>query len=131
MHVQSNRRLRLVVLGSVLASVSACGGGGGAGSGGSSSSQFTLLEASNGFGKLLPHQIAVKDAQGQPSSDFVEITRIEQLVDNVTSVNLIRRPPTWPTGAALPNGLEGNQFIFARFSQPLDPTSVLSRSSSQ
>ncbi|NOT29547.1 MAG: beta-propeller fold lactonase family protein [Planctomycetes bacterium] len=130
MHVATNRSLRQsLAIGLALACATACGGGGGATGG--SGSQFTLLEVSNGFGKLLPHQIAVPDAQGQPSNAFVEITRIEHLIENATAVNLIRRPTEWPVGAVLPNSLAGNHYLFARFSQPIDPLSVLSRDSSE
>jgi hypothetical protein len=131
MRVQPSTPISRLSLGLALACVCvpACGGGGGSG-GGSSGSSFVIVEASNGFGKLLPHQIAVRDAQGLPTSQVIELTRFEQLIENATLTNPIKPPTEWPLGAKLPNGKAGNHFIFARFSQPLDPTSVLSRDTS-
>lgn len=123
MRVQANTR-SLLGLGLGLTCFASCGGGGGASDG--SSSDFVITEVSNGFGKLLPHQIAIKDVNGQPTSQVVEITRIEQLIANVERTNPIRPPTEWPTEAKLPNSLAGNHFLYARFSQALDPVSVLS-----
>ncbi len=128
MQAATNPSLRFLALGLALLCVPACGGGGGLAGQGSSSSQFRLIEASNGFGKLLPYQIAVRSAQGQPTGQIIEITRIEQLVANATANNPVRKPTEWPVAAVLPNSLPGNHFLVARFSQPIDPTSVLSRS---
>ena len=78
MHVQTTLRPRLLLgLGSALSLtlVPACGGGGGGGSG--SSSRFVVTEVSNGFGKLLPYQISLRDSLGQPTGELIEITRIE------------------------------------------------------
>jgi hypothetical protein len=83
-----------------------------------------ILEVSNGFGKLLPYQIGVL---GQPSQ-VVELTRFDQLVANASLTNPIKPPTEWPVTAVLPTSLAGNHFIYARFSQPIDPTSVLSQS---
>jgi hypothetical protein len=122
MRVQATTRT-LLGLGLGLACSASCGGGAG-GAGGSS--DFVITEVSNGFGKLLPHQIAIKDENGQPTSQLVEITRVEQLIANVERTNPIRPPTEWPPEAKLPNSLEGNHFLYARFSQALDPKSVLS-----
>ena len=131
MHVRTNIHPRLLLgLGLALVCVPACGGGGGGGGSGSSS-QFALVEVSNGFGKLLPYSIALRDAQGQPTGQFTEITRIEQLVDNVTANNPVRPPTQWPAEAKLPNSLEGNHFIVARFTQNVDASTVLSRDTSR
>ena len=122
MRAQSTTRT-LLGLGLGLACTASCGGGAGVGG---SSSDFVITEVSNGFGKLLPHQIAIKDENGQPTSQILEITRIEQLIANVERTNPIRPPTEWPPEPKLPNGLEGNHFLYARFSQALDPKSVLS-----
>src|SRR5262245_20421502 len=132
MRVQSSSRPSWNSLGLALAllCVPACGGGGGGGGGsgaGSSGSSFKIVEASNGFGKLLPHQIAVRDSQGLPTDQVIELTRFDQLIANATLTNPIRPPTEWPPEAALPNGMGGNHFLFVRFGQPIDPTSVLSR----
>ena len=124
MRIQANTRLS-IGLGLGLVGFASCGGGGGSSGG---SSDFAITEVSNGFGKLLPHQIAIKDANGQPTSQIVEITRLEQLIANVERTNPIRPPTEWPTEAKLPNSLAGNHFLYARFSQALDPESVLSAS---
>jgi len=113
----------LLGLGLGFALFASCGGGG---AGGGSSSDFRITEVSNGFGKLLPHQIAIRDANNLPTTEIVEITRLDQLVDNVARTNPIRPPTEWPTTAVLPNSLGGNHFIYARFTQAIDAESVLS-----
>jgi hypothetical protein len=112
-------RLLLLGLGALL--IQACGGGGGGGG----ESQFTIVEASNGFGRLLPHQIAIKDAQGMPTNRVIEITRLDQLVENATSSNPIKPPTEWPTTAVLPDNQPGNHFFYVRFSQEIEIDSVL------
>ncbi len=122
-----NQRTFLVVLGILL---SGCGGGGGGGgsSGSSGVSGFAIVEASNGFGKLLPHRIPVKDAIGLPTSQIIEITSLADLRDNVTLTNPILPPVQWPTAAVLPNSEAGNHFVYVRFSQALKVDSILSSS---
>ncbi len=123
-----NQRSFLVVLGLGLL-ISGCGGGGGSGSRSSSGvSGFAILEASNGFGKLLPHRIPIKDAIGLPTSTVIEITTLANLRDNVTLTNPILPPVQWPTTAVLPNSEPGNHFIYVRFSQALKIDSILSSS---
>ena len=73
-----NKRLAIAGSGTLLL-LSACGGGGGStssggGGGGSGANSMTIEVASNGFGKLLPHQIFKADAQGQSTTQIVEIT---------------------------------------------------------
>jgi hypothetical protein len=114
-------------LGSVL--VSGCGGA--SSGGGGSSTQFLIEEVSNGFGRLLPYQIAQRDAEGNPTARIIEITSVEDLIENVTAANPIRPPTEWPTdpdglpAAVLPSSVPGNHFIYARFSQDIDIDSVL------
>ena len=84
-----------------------------------------IIEVSNGFGRILPHQIARKDAQGNPTGELIEVTRIEQLLENATPANPIRPPTEWPTGAVLPDNQAGNHFIFVRFGEDIDIRSVL------
>lgn len=116
-------RLALVLASAVLAP--ACGGGGGGS--GSGSGSFFIVEVSNGFGRLLPHQVAELDPLTQlPTTQIVEIRSFEDLVANVTLQNPIRPPTEWPAQAVIPSGRAGNHFIAARFSQALDVTSVLS-----
>ncbi|MEQ1892286.1 MAG: hypothetical protein ABL998_07070 [Planctomycetota bacterium] len=102
-----------------------CGACGGAATAGGGSSQFTIAEVSNGFGRMLPHQIAVRDSVGNPTARVIEITKLSDLTANVTAANPVKPPTEWPTGPQLPNGGSGNHFFFARFSQELDLLSVL------
>jgi hypothetical protein len=119
----------------VLLFVPGCGGGGGAGgSGGGSSSKFVILDASNGFGKLLPHQIAIKDDQGLPTNQVVEITNVDTLVREQHAHQ--PRPAAAGPGrrtAELPNG-KGRQPLRLRALQPgarsdLGPVAELRRCS--
>ncbi|HEX6883147.1 MAG TPA: hypothetical protein VF530_07180 [Planctomycetota bacterium] len=112
----------------LLAGLQACGGGGGGG--GSSSSQFVIQEVSNGFGRLLPYQIAQRDSAGNPTARILDITSLAVLQANLTAANPIRPPTQWPTAAILPgtNNQPGNHFLYVRFSQPIAVDSVLDRS---
>jgi hypothetical protein len=83
-----------------------------------------LLEASNGFGALLPHRTTVPDAQGQPTAQIVEIRSFEDLL-NLRPANPILPPPIWPTQTVLPSNFPGNHFVLVRFDQPLDVNSIL------
>ena len=127
--MQLNRRLQALLLLAV-PMVVACGGGGGGGTlvDGTSGSVMRILEVSNGFGKLLPYEVRVPDAQGFPTSQTIEITSLEALQSNVTPANPILPPTEWRTGAVLPNNAAGNHFLFIRFSQPIDITSVMTSS---
>ncbi|MSR62375.1 MAG: hypothetical protein EXS08_08020 [Planctomycetes bacterium] len=100
----------------------ACGGSSSSASGGS---QFTIIEASNGFGRLLPYQVAVRDAVGNPTARVIEITSYADLVNNVTAANPVKAPTEWPTAALLPNSAPGNHFFYVRFNQAIDVGSVL------
>jgi len=123
MRFQTTPTRQLIALGLGLLAIPACGGGGATGGGGSN--RLSIVEASNGFGKMLPYQIRVLDSNNQVTNQVIEVTSMDQLLRNATSGNPVRPVPEWPVEAVLPNGLEGNHFIYARFSQALDPTSVL------
>ena len=116
------RALSLLGLGALFV-LPACGGG--ASGGGGEALGMEIVEVSNGFGRILPHVIAVKDAQGEPTDDLIEVTRLEQLLANATPTNPIRPPTEWPEGAVLPNNQAGNHFIFVRFGEDIDIESVL------
>ena len=83
---------------------------------------------SHGFGLLLPHQTFKPKADGTPSQQPVTIRTTDELLNNVTPSNPILAPTQWPTTTILPNGLDGNHFIYAQFTQPLNVDSVLDRS---
>ncbi|MSR62374.1 MAG: hypothetical protein EXS08_08015 [Planctomycetes bacterium] len=106
----------------------ACGGGGA--TAGGSASKFAIIEVSNGFGRLLPHQIKVLDGQGQVTDQVVEVRRMADLLANATRANPILPVTEWPTTARLPNGKPGNHFIYARFTQLPDPETFLSSDAS-
>jgi len=103
--------------------LASCSGGGGGTPG--SASQLDLLEVSNGFGLMLPHQVRKADVNGDPTAELVLIRSIDDLTGNVTLSNPILPVTEWPTEARLPNGDAGNHFIYAEFTQPLDVDAVL------
>lgn len=105
---------------------SSCGGGGGGGSsGGSSANDLRLLDASNGFGLLVPHQIQRLLPNGQLSGEVIAIRSNADLVDNVTTANPVLPVTEWPSAPSLPTGEPGNHYIYARFTQPLAVANVL------
>ena len=63
-----------------------------------------LDEASNGFGRMLPHRIFKADESGLPTNELVEIRRIRDLEENATEANFVLPPVEWPTTTTLPNG---------------------------
>src|SRR5882672_2032884 len=108
--------------------LSACGGGGGTGASDGAAGQMDLIEVSNGFGLMLPHQVFQADAQGNPTTTLVAIRNNSDLINNVSSLNPIQPVTEWPSTSTLPNGDDGNQYLYAQFKQPikvntaLDPT---------
>src|SRR6185503_8140035 len=114
-------RPHLLLIGLVGVLFAACGGA----SSGGGPSQFRIEEVSNGFGRLLPHQIAQRDSEGQPTTRVIEITKLADLVDNVTQANPVRPPTEWPEVAVLPGNVPGNHILYVRFSQEIDIDSVL------
>jgi hypothetical protein len=89
---------------------------------------MSILETSNGFGRLLPYRVYEADQQGLPTSVLIEITRVSDIIENVTLTNPILAPVEWPTQAVLPNWDAGNHFIYTRFRQPVGVDSVLDSS---
>jgi len=111
---------RLTLAGTGLVLFAACGGsssGGGSG--------FAIVEASNGFGRLLPYEIPVLGSNGTPSAQVIEIRSLADLAANLRDNNPIRPPSEWPVAGILPNGAEGNHFIYVRFNRELDIDSIL------
>ena len=122
------RGFGLTLAGSCALLVASCGGGGG-GSGGSAG-QMRTAEIAHGFGLLVPHSVFIPGPNGFPTQQLVTIQNDEDLIDNVTLTNPVLPPATWPVNALLPNGLAGNHFIYARFTQPIDVDTVLASSPS-
>ena len=92
---------------------------------GSSSTTFSIVQASNGFGQLLPHRIPIKGPDGLPTATVIEIRDLSDLIENVTLSNPVLPTTEWPTTTLLPNGDAGNHFVYAQLSQPISIDSVL------
>jgi len=86
-----------------------------------------LVEVSHGFGRLLPHQTTVPDANGQPTGVLVDI-RVADDLRHLTPANGVLPPVPWPTSAVIPSGGPGNHYLLARFDRPLDVDSILNGS---
>ncbi len=103
-----------------------CGGGGGGGGG--SDSQMDLVEVSNGFGRLVPHQVFELDSSGNPSSTLISIRSDADLAANVTLQNPVLPVTEWPPAPELPSGDPGNHFLYAQFTQPIKVKAILDSS---
>ena len=98
------QRLALTLAAIPAVFLSACGGSGGANTSGGAAGQMDLIEVSNGFGLMLPHQVFQADALGNPTSTLVAIRNYNDLINNVSSLNPIQPVTEWPIAATLPNG---------------------------
>ena len=115
--------LTLAACGALLAS---CGGESGPDKG--SESILRLNEVGNGFGQLLPHRVAELDSGGNPTGQILSIRSLEDITNNVVRGNPILPSDTFREGAIEPDGQPGNHFLYANFTQPLDPLTVLNPS---
>jgi hypothetical protein len=122
-----NQRINLAIFCGLVFGVWACGGGSSS-DGGGSAAQMDVVEASHGFGQLLPHQIFKVDGNGFPSGELIPIRTEQDLIANVTLDNPVLSVASWPQGSTLPNGAPGNHFIYVRFSQPIEVNSVMDSS---
>lgn len=113
----NQHRLTIGLLGAAAFLLPACGSG--SSSGGGAGGAMDLLQASNGFGQILPHTVRRLDAQGQPTPTIISIVTDADLLANVTPLNPVRPSPLFPTSAVLPSGEVGNQFMYAQFTQAL------------
>ncbi len=84
-----------------------------------------LVFVSNGFGQLLPHQVFELDSNGLPTDNVISIRTDEDILNNVTPSNLVLTTPSFSDAALLPSGAAGNQFLWARFTNPINIDSVL------
>ena len=122
-----HNRLALALASGLAFGLAACGGSSsGSGTGGSSSAMSVGL-VSNGFGQILPHTTTrlVNDA---PSGTIIELRTFDDLINNVRPTNPVLPGPLYPLTPILPTGQPGNQFMYARFTQPLGVDSVLDSS---
>jgi YVTN family beta-propeller protein len=105
-----------------------------AGCGGSESSGLTkdmqIVEAGNGFGLLLPHRVLTLDSSGQPSTQITAIRTMADLMANVTPSNRVLPTTPFESDAILSTGEAGNHYIYMRFTQPLDLSSIFDQSPS-
>ncbi len=97
-----------------------CGGGGGSPTGASLTQFFSVT---NGFGApLLPLRIAKPDANGNPTTEIVEIRDLKTLTNNKPSaINPVLPVATWPLDAILPDQSPGNHFMLIQFGGNFTP----------
>jgi lactonase family protein with 7-bladed beta-propeller len=122
-----NHRLILAASGLTTLLVTACGSGPASGTGGNKA-KLDLISMSNGFGLMVPHQIYKPDALGNPTQELIAIRNTDDLVNNLRPANPILPVTEWPVDTSLPNGEQGNHFVYLEFSQELDVNSVLDSS---
>lgn len=98
--------------------------------GGAEVGPVELRVVSNGFGKLLPHEVLALDRQGSPTGPVLEIRSLDTLTSNVTAANPVRPVTSWPSAPLLPNGDAGNHYVVLELTRAFDVDSVLDDSSS-
>jgi len=123
--IKSAHGLQVALLGTAALFLAACQGGTSSAEGGGSATLMNLIEVTNGFGQLVPHQIQKLDQFGQPSQQIVSIRTHQDLVDNLTLGNPILPIPKFPDTEILPSGAPGNHFLMARLTQPIFIRTVL------
>ncbi len=130
--IKMTNRLTYALLGTAALAVAGCGGGS---SGDSATktgidgfgSTMDIFEVSNGFGRLLPHQVAEPDEDGNPTGQIRSIRSLSDLLETVSVSNPILPTTQWPNATILPSGRPGNHFIYVRFSQGIEIDSVIDR----
>ena len=60
------------------------------------------------------------------TDDLIDLREMDDLYNNVTFANPVQQTPRLADEPRLPSGVDGNQFIYAKFSGPLDIASILS-----
>ena len=87
---------------------------------------LALNEVSNGFGQLLPHRV-----MRPGTAEIVSIRSLADISENVVRGNGIEPTPTFPTEAIVPgSSVPGNHYIYANFTQVIDPLDVLTSTTS-
>ena len=79
-----------------------------------------LNEVSNGFGRILPHVV-----YRAGTNELVSIRSLADITNFVERGNPIEPSPSFPVEAIEPDNSSGNHYIYANFTQPIDPASVL------
>ena len=90
-----------------------------------SPSTMNIQEVSHGFGLLLPHQAFKLGAGGNPTAEIVPLRTIADMQANLSLTNPILPTTKWPLNAVLPNGDQGNHYLYAKFNSPLDRDTFL------
>ena len=88
-------------------------------------STMNIQEVSHGFGLLLPHQAFKLGAGGNPTAEIVPLRTIADMQANLSLTNPILPTTQWPLNAVLPNGDQGNHYLYAQFNSPLDRDTFL------
>lgn len=86
---------------------------------------MNIQEVSHGFGLLLPHQAFKLGAGGNPTAEIVPLRTIADMQANLSLTNPILPTTQWPLNAVLPNGDQGNHYLYAQFNSPLDRDTFL------
>lgn len=122
---------RLLAAGALLTSsfLSACGGGAAGGPdsqglGGDTSQSVVVDTVSNGFGTLLPHSTFAVDANGNETTQVMQLRSLADIYQHVRPNSPILPSPPWDDEARLPSGLPGNHFMYVRLSKQIDPESI-------
>jgi hypothetical protein len=82
-----------------------------------------LNEVSTGFGQILPHTV-----RRPGTNELISIRSLADIAENVMRGNGIEPTPTFPTEAVEPDFTPGNHYIYANFTQVIDPLDVLNPS---
>ena len=117
-------RFALALTSGLAFGLAACGGSSSSPGTSGSGAAMNVSVVSNGFGQLLPHT-TTRLVNDEPSTQIIELRTIDDLVANVRANNPVLAGPIYPTSPILPTGQDGNQFMYARFTQPLMLDSIL------
>lgn len=86
---------------------------------------FRIESISTGQGQIWPYRIRTIGLDGTPSSEIVNIES-RQTLALASAANPVLPVAVFPEDTTLINGEQGNHFMLFRFSNSLDPTSILS-----
>ncbi len=87
---------------------------------------FELTLMTTGVQQIYPYRIAKLDSFGNPGTEIINISTMDDLKTNVSSANGVLPVGTFGLTAQLPNGSPGNQFLQFTFSHDLMVESILS-----
>lgn len=87
---------------------------------------FQLNLMTTGVQQVYPYRIAKLDSFGNPTTEIINISTMDDLKDNARTNNGVLPLGTFGLTAQLPNGSPGNQFLQFTFSHDLKIESILS-----